>query len=565
MSIELARSLLGLAKRSGDIGALKDAFEVCRSVDSVLKVEVVGTSGGLTRVEETEEILGVHRISAQIREEARRLLSERVGDTGKLLELDLATLRFDAPHDFDAYCQFLESEREDARQFYFPRRPQLLVVAKELERLERGELDILGISLAPGTGKSELALFYLTWIGGRRPELANLAVSHSGNIIKLMYDELRRLVLPSGEYRFRDAFPKVRLAGTNGDLFTIDLEKRKRFPTFQFTSLGASNAGRVRAMNLLYCDDLVSSIEQAANPDQMDKLWRGYTVDCKQRKIGDEVKELHIATRWSQGDVIGRLEDINRFNPRAKFLNFPVCDSEGHSFFNYPYGVGYTDEMVKDLRESMEDVYFQSLYMGEPYEKDGQLYGKDELRRYMELPEREPDAVVAVCDTKTTGTDYCVMPIAYQYGPDYFIEDVVCENYAPDVVENSVVNMLLKHHVQQAQFESNVAGGKMAQVVQDRVNAAGGVTNVTSKWTQAHKETKIQVNSSWVKTHCVFRDDTVIHGKEWSEYRLFLRQLMNYSLRGKNKHDDVPDAMAQLALYVTKASKAKVNIVKRWF
>lgn len=563
---KLANDLITLGSRDGDVSVLRDAFEVCRSIDEQARIEVTDTNGGLTRVKDSPEIRRVHGLSARIRDEVRGLLSTARGDTGRLLELDEQTLKFDAPHDFDAFCQFMETNREDARQFYFPRRPQLLPIARALERLELGGLTMLAISLPPGTGKSELALFYLAWIGGRRPELSTLTVSHSGDIIKLMYDELRRLIFPGGEYRWSEVFPEIAIKGAHADLRTIDLEQEKRFATYQFTSLGTSNAGRFRALNLLYCDDLVSGIDQAKNPDLMDKLYRQYVVDCKQRKLGDEVKELHIATRWSRKDIIGRLEDVNRNNPQAEFINYPVCDDEGRSYFHYPYGLGYSDEMVRDLRESMDDVDFRSLYMGEPYEKEGQLYAKDELRRFLSLPDREPDAILSVCDTKTTGTDYCVLPVAYQYGNDYYIVDAVCENYAPDVVETAVVQMLVKHGVQQAQFESNVAGGKMAQVVQERVNQAGGVTSITTKWTQAHKETKIQINAPWVKQHCLFRDETISRGQEWSEYRLFMGQLTGYSLKGRNKHDDVPDAMAQFALYVTKQrGKAKLNILKRAF
>lgn len=564
----LAEELHSIGARNRDAVALRDGFEVLRALDARLKTEVEDRKGNLIRVEDSADIRRVHEMSGRYRETVRTILSESMGDTAKLLELDKGTLLFDAPHDFDAFCQYMECEREDSRQFYQPRRPQLLGIAKDLQRLEYGDLNILGVSLPPGTGKSTLALFYLAWIAGRNPDLANLAVSHSGDIIEQMFAEQKRLIMPGGEYLWQDVFPKVRVAGVNSALHVLDLDTRKRFCSISMTTLGSGNAGRVRATHLLYCDDLIAKSEQAMNPDQLDKLWRAYTVDCKQRKLGDmdKVGELHIATRWSQNDILGRLEDINRYNPKAKFINFPVCDDEGHSYFNYPYGLGYDDAAIKDLRESMEDVYFQSLYMGRPYEKDGQLYPREELRRYLELPDREPDAVIAVCDTKTTGADYCAMPIAYQYGSEYYIDDVLCENYAPDVVETNVVMMLLKHKVQQAQFESNVAGGKMAQVVQQRVDDAGGITNITSKWTQAHKETKIQVNASWVKTHCLFRDDTVIQGKAWSEYRLFMTFLMQYSMRGKNKHDDVPDVMAQLALYCTKAkSIQKVHLVKRWF
>lgn len=562
----LADNLISIGKREADAHALTDAFEVLRALDEGEKLEIEDRDGKFHRVFETEKILRIHEKSAEIRQAVRETLASTLGQTGKLLDLDKRSLLFDAPHSFDAFCQYMEINREAERQFYFPRRPQLFQVAHNMERLERGELEILGVSLPPGTGKSELALFFLAWIGGRRPDLANLAVSHSHSIIKLMHSELRRLLSPKDEYTWDEIFPGTRHSAMDADLLTLDLDWAKRFATYQFTSLGTSNAGRFRAQNYLYCDDLVAGIEMAMNEDQMEKLWRGYTVDAKQRKIGNRCKELHLSTRWSQRDCVGRLESLNRNNPKALFLNYPVCDSDGHSLFWYPYGLGYDDDSIKELQDSMEDVFFSALYMGEPYEKDGQLYAKDELRRYLRLPDREPDGIIAYCDTKTTGTDYCAMPIAYVYGGDYYIDDVVMENFSPDVVENSVVSKLFDHKVQKAQFESNVAGGKMAQVVQERINNMGGITAITTKWTQAHKETKIQMNAPWVKQHCLFRDDSIITGKQWSEYRQFLRQLMSYSMRGKNKHDDAADVMAQLAVGETRASsKGKVTLGKRWF
>lgn len=562
---QLADKLITIGKRDRDVSPLADAMDLLRAIERDEKAEVIDPDGQSRRVFENDQILRCHGMSKEVRDALIGLLSDSQSQTFRCMDLYKQALLFDAPHNFDAFCQYMEINRDDERQFYVPRRPQLLQVANHMERLERGELEILGMSFPPGCGKSELALFYLAWIGGREPDLANLTVSHSHSIIKLMHSELRRLLSPKDEYCWGEIFPMVRRSGIDAELLTIDLDRNKRFSTYQFTSLGTSNAGRFRAQNLLYCDDLVPGIEVAMNPEMLDKLWRGYTVDAKQRRQGI-VKELHIATRWALNDVVGRLEAANRNNPKALFLNYPVCDQDGHSLFYYPYNLGYSDEQIKELRENMEDVFFSALYMGEPYEKDGQLYAKDELRRYERLPDREPDGIVAVCDTKTTGTDYCCLPIAYVYGSDYYIDDVVFENFNPDVVENSVVLKLLNHKVQQAQFESNVAGGKMAQVVQERINTAGGITSITTKWTQAHKETKIQMNAPWVKQHCLFRAEDIIQGKQWSEYRQFLRQLTSYSMRGNNKHDDAPDAMAQLAVWRTKAATVqKVRLGKRFF
>lgn len=562
---QLADKLITIGKRDRDVSPLVDAMDLLRAIERDEKAEVIDPDGQTRRVFENDQILRCHGMSKEVRDALIGLLSDSQSQTFRCMDLYKQALLFDAPHNFDAFCQYMEINRDDERQFYVPRRPQLLQIANHMERLERKELEHLGISMPPGTGKSELALFYLAWIGGREPDLANLTVSHSHSIIKLMHSELRRLLSPKDEYCWGEIFPMVRRCGVDADLLTVDLDRNKRFATYSFTSLGTSNAGRFRCQHLLYTDDIVPGIEAAMNPEMLDKLWRGYSVDALQRTQG-AVGHLSIATRWAMNDIIGRLESLNRKNPKALFLNYPVCDQDGHSLFYYPYGLGYSDEQIAELRENMEDVFFSALYMGEPYEKDGQLYAKDELRRYERLPDREPDGIVAVCDTKTTGTDYCCLPIAYVYGSDYYIDDVVFENFNPDVVENSVVLKLLHHKVQQAQFESNVAGGKMAQVVQERINASGGITSITTKWTQAHKETKIQMNAPWVKQHCLFRAEDIIQGKQWSEYRQFLRQLTSYSMRGNNKHDDAPDAMAQLAVWRTKASSVqKVRLGKRFF
>jgi predicted phage terminase large subunit-like protein len=250
-------------------------------------------------------------------------------------------------------------------------------------------------------------------------------------------------------------------------------------------------------------------------------------------------------------------------NPKARFIKRPALDENDESNFNYPYGVGYSTETLHEQREVMDDASWRALFMNEPIEREGQLYPEEELRRYFDLPDGEPEAVIAVCDTKDKGEDYCVLPIAYKYGDDYYIEGVVCDNSAPSVVETRLVMALMKHNVQLAQFESNSAGGKVAEKVQSEIKAKKGNTKIVTKYTTSNKETKIIVNSPFIKEHCLFKDNSVI--KDDKEYRLFLRQLTGYTMAGKNKHDDVPDAMAQLALYCQSFGLGKVQVLKRFF
>ena len=468
-----------------------------------------------------------------------------------------------APHHFESFLLYIESGREPEKKFYPPRRKVLKQVVDALQELEDDKLDLLAISLPPGSGKTTLAIFYLTWLAGKHSDEPMLTGSHSNSFVRGVYDECLRILDPQGEYLWHDVFPTVSVSNTNAKDCRIDLGKRKRFETLEFTSIGTGNAGLYRASRLLYCDDLVSGIEVALSKERLDKLWETYTTDLRQRKIGDHCKELHIATRWSVHDVIGRLETDYGNSDRAKFIVIPALDDNDESNFDYAYGVGFNTKFYREQRAIMEDASWRALYLNQPIEREGLLYNGDELRRYFELPDGEPDAILSVCDTKDRGTDYCGMPIVYKYGDDYYVEQIICDNSNPEVVETRLVMALLEHKVQMSRFESNSAGGRVAQKVQEEVKAKGGRTKITTKYTTANKETKIIVNSPWVKEHCLFKDDSVI--KYDKEYKRAMNFLCSYTMGGKNKHDDIPDVFAQLAEYIQSLVGSSVTVFQRPF
>ena len=475
-------------------------------------------------------------------------------------ELHKSVLLLAAPYDFESYLLYVESNREPKKKFYPPRRKVLKQVVDALQELADDKLDLLAVSLPPGSGKTTLAIFYLTWLGGKIPNDPMLTGSHSNSFVRGVYDECLRIMDKNGDYLWHEVFPDIQVTNTNAKDCRIDLDKRQRFETLEFTSIGTGNAGLYRAATLLYCDDLVSGIEVALSKERLDKLWETYTTDLRQRKIGDHCKELHIATRWSVHDVIGRLEREYGDSDRAKFIVIPALNENDESNFDYAYGVGFSTNFYHEQRNIMDDVSWRALYMNQPIERDGILYQKDELRRYFDLPDGKPDAIIAVCDTKDRGADYCCMPIAYQYGQNFFIEDILCDNSKPEIVDARLVEILLKHKVKLARFESNSAGGRVAQAVQAQVKKRGGITHITTKFTTANKDTKIIVNSPYVKEHFLFKDDTAFPNKD---YKKAMDMLCSYTMMGKNKHDDVPDGMAMLAEYAQSLSGQNVEVFRR--
>lgn len=494
-----------------------------------------------------------------------RFLALRLCATGDIKYYDLynkALLFLAQEHkDFDSYLLYVEKNRDPEDRYYQPRRNKIYWLVQKMQRLIDDELDILSISMPPGTGKTTLGEFFISFVMGHYPNTPNLMSSHSGFMTRMFYDAVLNIIT-SNEYCWSDVFPDVVFEGNNAKEETINLGRWQPFKTLTCRPIRGSLTGVTRCEGFLYVDDLVSGIEEALSIDRLDKLYGEYTTDLKSRKK-KKAKEIHIATRWSVHDVIGRLERMYEGNPRAEFIAVPDIDPQtGKSNFDYDYDVGFDEKYFHDMEMSMDDVSYRCLYKSDPIEREGILYHPTELQRYIGgLPDREPDSILAICDTKDTGTDYNFLGVFYQYGDRYYLEDLVFKNIDPGTLDELNSDMLVKHHVQQAQFESNKEGSRTANEVERLVKTKGGRCHITKKYTTQNKETKIIVNSSWVKEHVIFKDITEYEPK--SDYGVMMSFLCSYTQLGKNKHDDAPDTLAMFAQFVDALLGGEGQVVKR--
>ena len=527
-----------ILSREPDIVAAEDCYDMIRSLD---RQEAIG---------HTKRLLPVT---------ARLIQSAKSSDYLKAVELRKDLLLYIAPDDFDSYLQILEFEREADKRFYLPRRKTLKLIVDEMQKIADDELDLLCISLPPGSGKSTLNIFFLTWIMGKYPDQPNLASAHSDKLTRSYYDGVIS-ILTDPDYLWSDVFPGVRIAATNAKDESIDLNKNKRFKTLTCRSIGGSLTGATRCERVLVADDLVSGIEEALSKQRMDSLWEAYTNDLKTRKK-ENCKEIHIATRWSVHDCIGRLERQYADDPKAKFISIPALNENEESNFDYSGGVGFSTKYFIDMKESLDDVSWRCLFQQEPIEREGLLYHEDDLRRYYDLPDGEPDEIISVVDTKDKGTDYCVLLVAYNFSGNYYIDDCICDNGLPEIVDARLVEILSRHKVQRCRFESNSAGGRIAEKVQEKLKEKGCRISIETKFTTANKETKIIMHSAWVKEKCLFKSGYPKSG----DYARMINFLCAWTMTGKNKKDDVPDTVAMLSDFVQSMVKPVASIFRRTF
>lgn len=469
--------------------------------------------------------------------------------------------------DLDSYLIYLERYRDPEDRFYLPRRKQLrkLGLVQAMQDLIDDKLDILTISCPPGVGKTTLAEMFLSgWIGWD-PDACNLFSSHSGHVTRMVYDVICNIIgadLKQGqvpEYAWREIFPDVNIEAVNAKEETINLGKFKPFKSITFRALGASQTGVTRAEGLLYCDDLCSGIEEALSKIRLDKLWTKYSTDLKTRKKagrkGKKCKELHIATRWSVWDVIGRLVNLYSGNNRCRFIAIPDIDAEtGKSNWDYQYGVGFDEEYFEDIQQSLDEITYKCMYKSEPVEREGLLFAPDTLRRYKRLPpDREPDAIWGFLDPKGEGTDYNCLGVFYQYDQDYYLYDVVFRNINPYSLDTLNAECLVRNNVQVCQVESNKEGVRTGDAIQREIDDMGGRCVIEKKVSSANKETRIIVNSPWVIKHVLFLEPKTADYPDGyaanSEYGQFMSHFTSYSQLSKNSDDDAPDMVTMLAIH----------------
>ena len=474
----------------------------------------------------------------------------------------------------DSSFQYLEKKREPKERFYMPRRKQFLKIGltQALQGMIDDKYDILCVSLVPGAGKTTVEKMFHALVAGWFPRDFSLFYSHSGDITRMYYDGVYDIVTNTEEYTWNEIFPDLSVTSTNAKMEQFNVGKYKSFPSVQCTSVGSKNAGKVRASKFLLVDDMIGGIEEAMNPIILDKLWDKYAIDARQRKIqdtdGKNCKEIHIATRWSVHDVIGRIQNMYEGNPRVKVIAVPDVDPvTGESNFEYEFS-GFTKEFFEDQQLLMDDISYRCLYKQEPIEREGLLFPEDKTRRYLNLPHGEPEIVTGQCDTKGKGTDYFVLPVLQKYGEDYYCVDCVCDNTADyEMQYENAANVLANNKVQECEFERNAGGDRVAMEVNKRVENKGWICNITDTPTETNKEARIFQCSNWILQHVIFKDPSLYKPNE--PYGVMMSLIKRYSVSGKKQLDDVPDVFSNFALRVTNGNnvakvEAAVNPFRRY-
>lgn len=534
-----------------DVAAYDDKFALCRDYE--------GT-----------EFRMAHEWNQALQEEIRAGLKLAVDtrDFKTAEEFDnllFRSLLFCAPHYFDAYLQAVEYGKPLDKKFYLPRRHYLRRYVEGYQEVLEGKLDFLSISMPKRCGKSQLGINFTNMLSGKFPDRSTLMEGTGDDLVQSFYKGCLEYIQQPNDYHFYDIFPESKLVQTNADTKVINLLHKSRFPTVMCRSIDARQVGLSEATNLLYLDDCVEGREEAKNRQRLDDKWEVISGDIIGRAI-EGTPIVICGTRYSLYDPIGHLqEEMRKQGKRCKIIETPaldpVTDESNFEYIREGRKV-FTTQYFRDQREMLSAEQFESEFQQQPFEAKGILFPEASLNRYFELPvDREPDSIIAVCDTADKGADYCSMPIAAVYGDEVYIVDVVFDDSPPEVTKPECAKALMDNLVVAGTFESNNAGTYFARDVQQILTDRKYVCNIRTKRTISNKQTRIEFASDNIIKHFYFKDPSLYARN--SQYAMFMKQVTTYTRSGKVPHDDAPDSLSLLENELRGLVGAKVEVFKR--
>lgn len=509
--------------------------------DALSCIRNMGEESGRIEVENTRKLRAlISRAMAAKRDE--------IGFMGDLYRVNKLALCYTAPVVFDDYMVYVELGRSPEKRFYMPRRKYLYPLIQAYQDVADGKLRLLTVSLVKRGGKSQTGINYVNWMSGRFPDRSTLMEGTGDDLVKSFYLGCLEYLQQPNDYLFYDVFPRSKLVQTNADTKIINLVEKSRFPTIMCRSIDARQVGLSEATNVLYLDDCVEGREEAKNRELLDKKWEVISGDIIGRAI-EGTPIVATGTRYSLYDPIGRLQEEatkNGWKWRAVEIPAldPVTDESNYEYYNPKLGITvFTTAFFREQRELLSAEQWESEFQQEPFEAKGLLFPENDLNRYFELPiDKEPDAIVAICDTAEKGTDYTCMGVFYLYGNDVYLEDVVFDNAPPEATKPQCAKAIVKHKVQTGVFESNNAGEYYARDVDELVKAEGAKVSIRTKRTISNKQTRIEFASDGILKHFWFKDKSRYDRN--SQYAVFMKEVVTYTRSGKVAHDDAPDMLS---------------------
>jgi PBSX family phage terminase large subunit len=222
-----------------------------------------------------------------------------------------------------------------------------------------------------------------------------------------------------------------------------------------------------------------------------------------------------------------------------------VCHIHTTYLDNLPHLSKEFLEEVEAIKTTDREKYATIIIGSWQRKLEGTLFDKKTFRYFTpsELLTKSFESSIAYADIADEGKDATSAPIGRNIGSDIYITDVLFNKLNSDYTIPILAQKIREQECRYIRVESNSMGAMYARNLNKEVPKTCTVLTATST---ANKHTRILMDAGFIKRHCLFLEDSL----QSDEYRAFMRELANYMQDGSSKHDDAPDSMSGLVMFI---------------
>lgn len=412
---------------------------------------------------------------------------------------------------------------------------------KFVEDVNAGKRPILVLQAPPQHGKSEIASRKLpSYLLGRFPDWRIAAASYSSELAGTMAQDVRRNLFSS----------------EHGRLFLHSTEKKKfdinRMGEFNapggsgsYLGVGIGTGLTGRPVDIGIIDDPTKDQQEALSAVTKESHWNWYQSVFTTR-LSENSGQVIMATSWAADDLVGRILDQFRDDPRLTHLRFPAINLPDEAGYEpkLPEGALVPElkslEFLYEQKALLSDYWWSAMYQQTPKALGGNVF-KDFCVQYYEasgpraLPKKF-DKVIASWDCtfkEHSNTDFVVGQVWGKVGANTYLLDQICARMSFTTTVKAIVTLKTKWpQIREILIEDKANGPAVIDTLKSSVPGIIPVEPDGSKLARAHA-----VTAYWEALNVWIPHESLA---PW--VRNFVSELTSFPAAA---HDDQVDAMSQ--------------------
>lgn len=435
------------------------------------------------------------------------------------------------------------------------------LIASHLEKVDRGEIPRLIITMPPRHGKSELCSRRMpAWFMGRDPTRQIIFATYNQTFAEDFGGQVREIIgLPQTQL----VFPELRLK--------TDSRSRERMETTGGGTLffaGADGSVTGRGADLFLIDDPFKNREDAESESTRRKVWEFFTSTAYTRLMPGGAIVI-ILTRWHEDDIVGRIFDPRFIDPEIAaeytILSLPALAEDEDPLGRKPgealWPERYPADVLNKTRRVIGTRDWASLYQQHPTPEDGDFFTKDMFLPYTqdELPEniqlafRIYGASDHAVGGKQSNDRSCVGCVGFDARGDIWIlPDLVWERLTGDQQVEVMVSQMLRNRPQIWWAEKGHISSSIGPYLRKAMLESSAPTYLQEKVPNVDKRARAQS----IRARAALRPIRVPAWTSW--WPRAEKELLSFP---NGRHDDFVDWLSWIGLGLESEHAAVVNDV----